>query len=171
MKKALLILTVVIGLLVIYEDKEKTQIVIPTQSIRFRVIANSNEEIDMTEKQNLKDYMEDVVYELIKDTTTKDEANEKIIDNFDFLNSKVNDYLENDNYSLDYGINYFPRKIYKGVIYEEGMYDSLVITLGNGKGNNWWCVLFPPLCLLDENTTTGDVEYQLFISRIINNFK
>lgn len=160
-----------IGGLVIYEDKEKTQIVIPTQSIRFRVIANSNEEIDMTEKQNLKDYMEDVVYELIKDTTTKDEANEKIIDNFDFLNSKVNDYLENDNYSLDYGINYFPRKIYKGVIYEEGMYDSLVITLGNGKGNNWWCVLFPPLCLLDENTTTGDVEYQLFISRIINNFK
>lgn len=171
MKKALLILAVVIGGLVIYEDKEKTQIVIPTQSIRFRVIANSNEEIDMTEKQNLKDYMEDVVYELIKDTTTKDEANEKIIDNFDFLNSKVNDYLENDNYSLDYGINYFPRKIYKGVIYEEGMYDSLVITLGNGKGNNWWCVLFPPLCLLDENTTTGDVEYQLFISRIINNFK
>lgn len=171
MKKALLILAVVIGGLVIYKDKEKMQIVIPTQSIRFRVIANSNEEIDMTEKQNLKDYMEDAVYELIKDTTTKDEANEKIIDNFDFLNSKVNDYLENDNYSLDYGINYFPRKIYKGVIYEEGMYDSLVITLGNGKGNNWWCVLFPPLCLLDENTTTGDVEYQLFISRIINNFK
>ncbi len=171
MKKALLILAGVLGLLVIYKDKENKQIVIPTQSIRFRVIANSNEEIDMTKKQNLKDYMEDVVYELIKSTKTKDEANEIIINNFDFLNSKVNDYLGNDNYSLDYGMNYFPRKIYKGVIYEEGMYDSLVITLGNGKGNNWWCVLFPPLCLLDENTTTGDVEYQLFISRIINNFK
>ncbi len=146
-------------------------IIIPTESIRFRVIANSNEEIDINSKQNLKDYMEDIVYDLIRNSTNKEDANNIIIDNFDYLNNKIYEYLKTDNYSLDYGVNYFPRKIYKGVIYEEGMYDSLVITLGNGKGSNWWCVLFPPLCLLEENTTTTDVEYQLFISRIINNFK
>ena len=153
------------------ENNSKKEIIIPTESIRFRVIANSNEEIDITSKQNLKDYMEDIVYDLIRNSTNKEEANKIIIDNFDYLNKKIYEYLKNDNYSLDFGVNYFPRKIYKGVIYEEGMYDSLVITLGNGKGKNWWCVLFPPLCLLEENTTTTDVEYQLFISRIINNFR
>ncbi len=153
------------------ENNSEKEIIIPTESIRFRVIANSNEEIDIASKQNLKDYMEDIVYDLIRNSTNKEEANKIIVDNFDYLNKKIYEYLKTDNYSLDYGVNYFPRKIYKGVIYEEGMYDSLVITLGNGKGKNWWCVLFPPLCLLEENTTTTDVEYQLFISRIINNFR
>ncbi len=99
------------------------------------------------------------------------EVKEVIINNFDYINSSISIFLNSNDYKVDFGPNYFPKKVYKGVVYDEGIYDSLVITLGNGKGNNWWCVLFPPLCLLEENTTTTDVEYKLFVSRIIESFK
>ena len=73
-----------------------------------------------------------------------------------------------DDYQLNYGRNYFPKKVYKGVIYEEGEYDSLVITLGKGLGENWWCVLYPPLCLIDDNNTTSDVEYRSLVMDLIS---
>ena len=60
---------------------------------------------------------------------------------------------------------------YKGVIYEEGDYESLVITLGDGLGDNFWCVLFPPLCLLEaEETDTDEFEYTSFIKEIIDKY-
>ena len=72
---------------------------------------------------------------------------------------------------IHYGLNYFPKKEYKGVIYEEGYYESLVVTLGNGNGDNWWCVLFPPLCLLEaQETNTQDVEYKFFVQDLIDKY-
>ena len=61
--------------------------------------------------------------------------------------------------------------IYKGIKYNEGTYESLVIKLGSGEGKNWWCVLFPPLCLLDEQNNLENAEYELYAKKIINNFK
>ena len=169
MKNLLLIMGIVI-LFAFTSDKEE-QVIIPEDSIRFRVISNSDDNLDLREKNILKSFMEKIVYELIKDAKDKSTVDNIIKENFEYLNEKVQEYLKTDKYSLDYGINYFPKKVYKGVVYDEGYYNSLVITLGNGKGSNWWCVLFPPLCLLEENNSTKDVEYQFFVSRIINNFK
>ena len=58
----------------------------------------------------------------------------------------------------------------KGIEYNEGEYKSLVVTLGNGLGDNWWCVLFPPLCLL-EATESTDVEYHSYVVDLINKYK
>ena len=81
----------------------------------------------------------------------------------------INDY--NVKFKINYGENYFPEKNYKGVKYEEGYYESLVVTLGTGYGDNWWCVLFPPLCLMeakiDDNT---DIDYGLFVKDIFNKY-
>jgi len=123
------------------------------------------------EKIELKDHLEDILFELTQNANSKNEVSEIIIDNLDYLNEDVYKFLNSNNYKIDYGQNYFPSKVYRGVVYKEGMYDSLVVTLGNGKGQNWWCVLFPPLCLLEENTNTTDVEYQLFVSRIIDGIR
>ena len=77
----------------------------------------------------------------------------------------------NNTYNINYGTNHFPEKEYKGVIYQEGDYESLVITLGEGLGDNFWCVLFPPLCLLEaEDTETDKVEYTSFIKEIIDKY-
>ena len=65
----------------------------------------------------------------------------------------------------------FPEETYKGITYEAGKYESLLVTLGEGKGDNWWCVLFPPLCLMEaEETNTDEVEYKSFIKEIIEKY-
>lgn len=150
--------------------KKANNVFIPKDSIRFRIISNSMSEIDIRHKQELKSYIEDYVYDIVSDAQTSEEADKLLVNNLEKISSYVNQYLNSDNYKIDYGVNYFPKKIYKGVVYEEGMYKSLVITIGDGNGSNWWCVLFPPLCLLDENNTTADVDYQLYVSRIIKVF-
>ena len=56
--------------------------------------------------------------------------------------------------------------------YPEGNYESLVITLGEGIGENWWCVLFPPLCLLEASEANYDeVTYTTYFQEILDNFK
>lgn len=169
MKKILVIIGVILFLLSInYNNKE--EVFIPKDSIRFRIVSNSMNEVDLKTKQELKSYIEDYVYDIVSDAKSSEEADELLVNNLEKISKHINLYLNSNDYKIDYGINYFPRKVYKGVVYEEGMYKSLVITLGDGKGSNWWCVLFPPLCLLDENETTADVDYQLYVARIIKVF-
>ena len=55
--------------------------------------------------------------------------------------------------------------MYKGIKYKEGYYESLVISIGDSKGDNWWCVLFPNFCLVDTN---NDHEYKLYFKEIFN---
>ena len=77
----------------------------------------------------------------------------------------------NITYNINYGNNYFPEKKYKGITYQEGYYESLVLTLGNGKGDNWWCLMFPPLCLMEtENNDLKNVDYQFFVKDIFNKY-
>ncbi len=169
MKKILVIIGIILFLLSInYNNKE--EVFIPKDSIRFRIVSNSMNEVDLKTKQELKSYIEDYVYDIVSDAKSSEEADKLLVNNLEKIGKHINQYLNSNNYKIDYGINYFPRKVYKGVVYEEGMYKSLVITLGDGKGSNWWCVLFPPLCLLDENETTADVDYQLYVARIIKVF-
>ena len=63
-------------------------------------------------------------------------------------------------------MNYFPEKEYKDIVYEEGYYESLVVEIGEAKGDNWWCVLFPTLCLLDSEQT-DDVEYKIGVIELL----
>ena len=65
------------------------------------------------------------------------------------------------------GYNYFPTKEYRGIKYKEGYYESIVISIGAAEGDNWWCVLFPNICIADlENNS--DIEYKSFVIETIN---
>ena len=86
------------------------------------------------------------------------------IKNDDGLNNILNKYI--NNYSINYGYNYFPEKTFKGIKYPAGNYESLVIKIGDGSGDNWWCLLYPPLCFIDEDST----EYKSLVKDIINKF-
>jgi len=95
--------------------------------------------------------------------------------NLNDINKTVEKVLKKKNYLVDYEVNYgynhFPEKKYKGVIYEEGYYESIVITLGSGQGDNWWCVLFPPLCMMESNSNDiEEVEYKSFIKELIDKY-
>lgn len=167
MKKIIIVLFIFVVLIVSY--KEKNNILIPKDAIRFRVIANSDSFEDQNLKLEIKNKVERELYKVIGNAESIKEARESVENNLDTVDKILKKY--GINYEINYGNNYFPKKEYKGITYEEGMYESLVITLGSGLGKNWWCVLFPPLCLLDENNNLEDNEYEFYATKLINRFK
>lgn len=167
MKKIIIVLFILVVLIVCY--KEKNNILIPNDAIRFRVIANSDSFEDQNLKLEIKNKVERELYKVIGNAQSIKEARKIVEDNLDTVDKILKKY--GVNYEINYGNNYFPEKEYKGITYEEGTYESLVITLGSGLGKNWWCVLFPPLCLLDENNNLEDNEYEFYATKLINRFK
>ena len=147
--------------------------IIPDEAIRIRVIANSNSEYDQDVKLKVKDIVEYDMYNLLKNTRKISEARKNIQDNLDYLRDDIDKTLQKANYSLpfniNYGLNYFPEKEFKGIKYEEGYYESVVVTLGEGLGDNRWCVLFPPLCLI-EAEESSDIEYTTMVKTIIDKY-
>lgn len=167
MKKIIIILFF-LSILFIFSNHSE-EILIPNNAIRFRVIANSNSIEDQTKKIIVKNNIERELYTLIGNVSTTEEAKKIMEDNLDNIDKMVAKYQVP--YQISYGLNYFPTKNYKGVLYQAGNYESLVITLGNGEGSNFWCVLFPPLCLLDnEENDVSDVKYQFYIKKILDKF-
>ena len=129
-----------------------------SENLRIRVKANSDSYID----QSIKKEIVKIVVKEIKANDTKEKVEKKI----PILKEKINDYLKGK-YQLSISIKdeYFPEKSLNGKIIESGYYESLVVTLGKGNGDNWWCVLFPPLCLLD-NKSNLEVEYKFLVKEL-----
>lgn len=146
---------------------------IPDDAIRVRVIANSNSDYDQQIKMEVKELLEDDMYNILENVKSVDEARTNISSNLDNVKNDIDKYLKDKNYdlgfNLNFGYNYFPNKKFKGVTYKEGYYESLVVTLGEGKGDNWWCVLFPPLCLI-EAESSDDVEYSSLVKEVIDKY-
>lgn len=157
MKKLIIVLTIVIAVLCLnkkeYYDKD---------TIRFRIIANSNSVEDQKlKKEIINDISKDLINKKINTISEERKyIKEKIPAFEDKIKNKTNEY------SINYGNNYFPEKTYNGKTYKEGDYESLVITLGEGQGNNFWCILFPPLCMIDKEEEK--VEYKSLIKEVIN---
>ena len=144
--------------------------IIPESAIRIRILANSNRVEDQELKNKVKENLEPYLYELLINDTNVNDAKIKILNNMTNIENNIENTLNNEmDYKINFGKNYFPTKKYKGITYDEGYYDSLLITLGNGLGDNWWCVLFPPLCLL-EGKEYSDVEYTTLAQEIINRY-
>ena len=118
-------------------------------------------------------YSSYALFSFTKTSNTIETSRIIIEKNMDKYKNKVKETLEDLNYNttftINFGDNYFPKKEYKDVIYEEGNYESLVVTLGNGEGDNWWCVLFPPICTL-EVEENKDIEYKFFVKEIFEKY-
>lgn len=168
LKKGIIILFIIV-LIVLFSKEGSSNVLIPKDAIRFRIIANSDEFLDQEEKITIKTEIEPILSDILSSARTKEETKELIDNNIENIENIVSKY-ESD-FTINYGFNYFPEKIYKGTIYQAGNYESLVITLGEGLGDNWWCVLFPPLCLLEASADNyDDVTYSFFIKDIIEKF-
>lgn len=126
---------------------------------RLHVIANS----DSDEDQNLKYIVRDKVLEYINSISnssmTKDEvitlANENINEIQKIAENTIHENGYNYSVKLNIGNFSFPTKKYGDITFPAGFYDALKIEIGEAKGHNWWCVMFPPLCFVD--VTSGIV--------------
>ncbi len=168
MKKIIVIISIIFIIFLCIKN-EKT-IMVPDDSIRFRIISNSNNKEDITVKEYLtsKILNNKDLFESDSISESRDKIN-KNINNIDVLiNNTFNELNYNKDYKINYGINYFPEKIYKGVKYNDGYYESLVITIGEGKGDNYFCVMYPPLCLVDDNN--DEIEYKFKILEILKKY-
>ena len=172
----LILIILILIILILTISKETEDVIIPSSAIRFRVIANTNSVEDQNLKLKVRDNVQSKLSTMLVDKKNINEVKTTIQANMlnieKVVAKTINDSNNKQTYNINYGKNYFPKKIYKGVTYKAGNYDSLVIKLGNANGNNWWCVLFPPLCLLEaeETTNTSDIEYKSFIKEIIEKY-
>ncbi len=172
MKKTIILFLIII-LCYIIVGKVSAEKLIPDDAIRLRVIPNSNSDYDQAIKLKVRDLVQQEMQELLHDTKGSEEARKRILLDLPKIEANVKNLLDKEQYSLGYevsfGQHYFPEKQYKGVTYNAGMYESLLVTLGSGKGDNWWCVLFPPLCLIEAEEST-EVEYKSFVAEMIEKF-
>ena len=170
-RKLILIILTIVTIYVVYNNVKAEEIVIPNTAIRLRVIPNSNNLLDQEMKAKVKEYLENNLYKNFANINNIDEARIMINNNIPKIEEDITSIFKENNYNMNfkikYGNNYFPEKEYKGIIYEEGYYESLVVEIGEAKGDNFWCVLFPSLCLLETEETT-DVEYKLGVLELIN---
>jgi stage II sporulation protein R len=171
MKKALIILAG-LTLIFMFNSKKDDYIIVPKESIRFRIIPNSNTIEDLNMKEKVKTEISDLINN-IEETENINDTRQNIANTIPLIENKIDNLFARENYNktyeINYGMNYFPEKIYKGVKYESGEYESMVISIGDSSGDNYWCVLFPPLCLIDAEES-DEVEYKFFITEIIKKF-
>lgn len=121
--------------------------------IRFHVRANSDTGEDQALKLEVRDEILDVMGEKFRNTKSLEESREIIMANMDEMKSIAKDVVDRwgKDYSIDVslGQDYFPIRKYGNMVFPQGEYETLMIEIGEGKGQNWWCVMFPPLCFID----------------------
>jgi stage II sporulation protein R len=137
----------------VYEEIEK-------EIIRFHVIANSDSEEDQNLKLKVRDAVVDFVYNGLENSTSLEESRKFILDNKSEIENIARKEIEN--YGYDYKIESmlsrenFPDKVYGELVFPQGEYEAYRILIGEGKGQNWWCVMFPPLCFVDGSKEAID---------------
>ena len=143
-----------------------------SEYLRIHIRANSNSDIDQSVKYEIKDAVVDALIPILSTCTTKDEASIALKNNIEYIESIADNILEknNFNYKSNAKLSYeeFPTRTYGDLTLEAGFYDALILELGEAKGDNWWCVVYPPLCFVNGSTQVNGFKSRII--EIINNF-
>lgn len=125
-------------------------------AIRFHVLANSDSVSDQNLKMKVKENVVNYIYKNTGDFDSVQEAKIFITRHDTKIKNIALDTIHSLGYNYDvnssFGIQDFPEKNYGDVVFPKGSYTSYTLSIGNGKGHNWWCVLYPPLCFVDAST-------------------
>ncbi|QGQ93463.1 stage II sporulation protein R [Paenibacillus psychroresistens] len=126
---------------------------IPEQSIRLRILANSDSIADQVMKRKVRDVVIAQMNTWVKEPDGIEYARRVVREQLPAMQMLVQKELASHGYNygaqVELGQVPFPTKMYGNRVYPAGEYEALRITLGRGDGQNWWCVLFPPLCFVD----------------------
>lgn len=128
---------------------------IAPEILRFHVLANS----DSTEDQNLKlkvrTLLLNTIYEEMGENASLEETKKYVRSHKDSLEKKAEMYMKTLGYDypahMELANTYFPTKTYGDMVFPCGTYEAVRVKIGEGKGRNWWCVLYPPLCFVDSS--------------------
>ncbi len=143
--------------------------------LRIHIRANSNSEEDQAVKYLVRDKVVEYLTPVVAECESKKEAKEKISQALDGVALVASATLRENGYL--YGgravlrEEEFPTRVYDELTLPTGIYDALIVELGEAKGDNWWCVVYPPLCFSGGKVTAGNIVYKSKIQEIINDWK
>ena len=131
--------------------------------IRFHVIANSDTDEDQNLKLKVRDKVVEALSEKLSNVNSLEEAENVLKENIDYVNEIAKEVIEENNYTYEVNtmLSYenFPDKVYGDCVFPQGNYEAFRVIIGEGKGQNWWCVMFPSLCFVDESKNSVDSSY------------
>jgi len=133
---------------------------IAKEIIRFHVIANSDSDSDQALKLKVKDKLVERLAPLLNKASSINEARSIITDNEDLIQKIAKETINKNGYNYPVSVSlencYFPLKLYGEYSFPPGYYEALRVRIGEAKGKNWWCVMFPPLCFVDDTYSVVD---------------
>ena len=171
----LIVLVVLAGVCLIQMPKKETVNAYEYEYFRIHINANSNSTQDQQLKYVVKSKVVEFLTPYLAEAETKEKAIEIVSENVSVINAIVENTLSlhNKSYKSETLIKKenFPTRYYENCLLEAGEYDAIVITLGEGKGDNWWCVVYPPLCFVNKNSSQEqNIVYQSKLIEIIKKF-
>lgn len=130
--------------------------------VRLHIIANSDSDADQAVKLAVRDRIIEEEKQNFAAASEKEDCREKIKNNLSHFEEIANEVLKEKGFSYkahaEYGVFDFPMKRYEGMVLPAGGYEGMRLVLGSGSGQNWWCVMFPPLCFTEGSTGGLDAE-------------
>ncbi len=143
------------------------------QLIRIHIRADSNSDADQAVKLKVRDAVRVYLEKELGGVQGFETAYKIMSQKLTAVRSLANAVLEREgfNYGAKARLNneYFPARSYENIIVESGFYDALIIELGSGQGDNWWCVIYPPLCYL-EAENSGGFRYKSYLAELYRKF-
>lgn len=137
--------------------------------VRFHVIANSNSAKDQSLKLKVRDGVLEKCRDLTKDAVNKSDAEKILLENSENLRLCAESIVRREGYDYkvlaEYGNTFFPRKEYGKITLPSGKYDAMRIKIGKAEGENWWCVMFPPVCITEDCTALIDEEALSYLKK------
>ena len=130
---------------------------LPENLLRLHVVANSDSEADQALKLQVRDAVLQEAGQWCRDAESMEEANVLLCTHLEGITLAAEDVVRREGFSdrvrAQVTEEYYPTRQYEGFTLPAGRYRSLRVTIGEGEGRNWWCVVFPPLC----TAASGDV--------------
>lgn len=148
-----LLLALILSMSQVQKKQEALAARLSPSLLRFHILANSDSGEDQQVKLEVRSLILDYMQEHLRSDAGKEETMQYLADNKAEVEQAADRYLEQKGFgyqaSLELANCYFPARAYGDMLFPCGYYDAARITLGSGKGHNWWCVLYPRLCFVD----------------------
>lgn len=134
----------------------------PMPLLRLHVVAQSDDPTDQALKLKVRDEILTLIDPLLADCQSVEESRQAVIGHLDEIRRVAESRIRAEGYTYtaypEVGRFHFPKKVYGNLTAPAGEYEALRVVIGEGQGANWWCVLYPPLCLSDRTGATSTVK-------------
>jgi len=165
----------VLGGLLFFQFPSTSTTIEASDYLRIHIRANSNSVDDQNVKYAVKDEIVKALSPLLSEAETKEQAVNIIASNLNLITLTADRVLSENGFNYtskaDIYSEYFPTRTYDTLTLESDVYDALILELGTGTGDNWWCVAYPPMCFVNySDDSSENVVYKSKLIEIINKF-